>query len=386
MDTPEVKSAIKLLTSTMRDPMSSKVCRVALSSAADRINQELEGITVSARTKFVKGHPAFLRAGIAFLTVKRTPREHLAMLNHLHSPCRCNLSRDEIARLHTSPSDRMTTDRTIFDMVVTTVVNCLVLAIADLTQHKFRAGKAKNSQQYWPHGPDDLLPNGLENSIAGLELWVAGPPQGYAVFRLAGRLALFHVPFASELFKLEHNFTMHRPIQHIQKAIELFNDSSLSDSKPPEAFCQSVKTIVQFFADLMRCDTARFNITTVLVRNSMSPVITSLSKLLSTLPLEEWRETRLRVQHIVTWANADVDMKTGLVTACFERSTIEPFLASINHLKSNYEAMAEARKTGCSNITCPSTQEVIHSRLCSQCNLIRYCGEKVCLTCCFSWC
>lgn len=75
------------------------------------------------------------------------------------------------------------------------------------------------------------------------------------------------------------------------------------------------------------------------------------------------------------WANAEIDR--GVITARFDRESFTE-LPSFDAVEEAFNTMVEASKVGCMNIACPSVPaEVIHSRLCSRCNLVRYCGEKV---------
>jgi len=373
-----LKSAVELLTSTMRDPMKANVCAIRLSVAADRIDQALETCSsVAEKIKMAKSYPELLRAGIKFLTFKQPPPDYTAMLNHLMS-CHCDFGQTGMRRFH-KPNRyridgqvRVNMIALVFDAVAT-VSNCLILALADLTQHKFRAENANTREQPWPQGPEDLLPPGSKDALVGLDNWLAVAGLGYIVFKLAGCLAMFYVPFAQEIF--QSPLLLARPLGHLEKAIKFYDDGDSSPVAHTHFFSHPVMTIFEFWENISKCDTPQFNTMFAFRGRSLSPVLARLTTILSTLP-QEWSKTRTFAQFLTAYANAEVDPVTGAALIKFERSKL---LAESPHrdlLEDAFTAMVDARKMGCCNITCPSTPNAIHSRLCSKCNLIRFCGEK----------
>ena len=372
-------SAVELLTTTMQDPLKANVCAVRLGVAADRINQALEGCSsIAAKTQLAQSYPRLLRAGIQFLTFKQQPPDHIAMVNRLNA-CSCDFGQTGMRQLHKPsryrPDGRVQINMTtlIFD-AVTTVSNCLILALANLTQHKFRNANAnKAGDLNWPQGPADLLPHGLKDSLVGLELWVAGAPYGYIIFKLVGYLSLFYVPFAQEVLE-SPNFALARPVEHLKEAVKFYDEGDSSPLARTHFFTSPVKSIFGFFSDLQRCDTPQFNIMITFRGSWISPVLARLTTILSPLP-QEWSKTRTLVAFMSAWANAEIDR--GVATARFDRESFTelPFFDAVEKA---FDGMVEARRVGCMNIACPSVPvEVIHSRLCSRCNLVRYCGEKV---------
>jgi hypothetical protein len=193
----------------MRDPMRANVCSERLAIAADRIEQALEACdSFSEKTKLTKSHPALVREGNKFLTSKQSEQD-LRMVIESLKRCRCDFGQKGMRRLHT-PSKGRTHSATdpqaqVFDALAT-VAKCVILALSGLTKHQFRSGNSTNGEQRWPQGPEDLLPFGPKDSVAGLDLWVRGLPNAYFIFELAGALALFYAPFGAEVFhgKLRH--------------------------------------------------------------------------------------------------------------------------------------------------------------------------------------
>ncbi|KAF7984174.1 hypothetical protein HWV62_16854 [Athelia sp. TMB] len=364
----------------MQNPSKANACALRLGVAADVIDQAFEACTsIAAKTKLAKSHPELLRAGIQFLTFKQQPPEHMAMMNQL-TACSCDFRQTGMRQLHKPsryrPDGRTQIDKTslLFD-VVATVSNCLIFALADLTQHKFRtANTNKAGDLNWPQGPEDLLPFGPKDSLVGLELWVAGAPLGYSIFKLIGHLSLFYVPFAQEVFK-SPNFTMPlvRPIQHLEEAVKFYDGGDPSLLAHTHFFTYPVMTVFEFFSNLQRCDTPQFNMMITAGGRWISPILARLTTILATLP-QEWSKTRSLMAFMSAYANAEI--KGGVATVCFERALLTE-IPSFDAVEKAFDDMVDARKVGCMNIGCPSLPtEVIHSRLCSKCNLVRFCGEK----------
>ncbi|KAG5649902.1 hypothetical protein H0H81_001546 [Sphagnurus paluster] len=208
-----LNSAIALLTTTMQNPSKSDVCALRLGVASDIIDQAFKACTsIAEKMKLAKSYPELLRSGIKFLTLKQEPPAHVAMINWLIE-CSCDFRQTGTRKLHKSsryrPDGQIQIDAMtlVFD-AVSTVSNCLVFALADLTQHKFRNANTNEAGDLnWPQDPEDLLPLGPKDSLVGLKLWVAAAPLGYIIFKLIGHLSLFYAPFAQEVFK-SPNFTM----------------------------------------------------------------------------------------------------------------------------------------------------------------------------------
>ncbi|CAA7262376.1 unnamed protein product [Cyclocybe aegerita] len=377
--TISLDSAVDLLTSALQDPAKTNVCAVGLGLAADRINIALEGCTtIAARIKIVKAYPQLLRAGVKFLTFNQPRPDHVAMLNRL-TTCRCNLGRTAMLRRHqpsrSRPDGQVEADNLthLFD-AVTTVSNCLILALSDRTQHKFHTASTTAGKQPWPQGPEDLLPQGPKDSILGLELWVAVPPLGYTIFKLAGHMATFHVPFAQEVIQSpDVAFAIIWPFQHLQEAIKFFEEGDPSTMLQTHFFKQPVMTIFEFFTAMVNCK-PQFNWMITSRGGWCAPILARLTAILAPLPME-WSKTPHKIQHLTGYANAKIDPVTGLATVCISRESLTE-LQHFDLLEFAFEQMVEARKMGCYNISCPSASETIHSRLCSKCNLLRYCGER----------
>lgn len=374
-------SAIKFLTMAILEPREID-CIIRMSVCAGRIDQELDACTsIAAKTKLAKSHPEFLRAGIKFLTFNQPWKEHRAMVERLAAVvCGCNFRQARMDAFHTFCRKPAKFPVTAIFETVTTICNFLILALADLTQHQFRNANASGDKN-WPQGPDDLLPSGLEGSVYGLRHWVTFPPDGFIVFKLIGSLALFYAPFTREVLHTEngsHLFVL--PFMHLQAATKFYNEGDSSPSARARLFTNPVKTVIEYFGTLQRCDTPQFNLTILPHKEMVSLILTRLSPILSTLPAE-WSTYRLIVNFMLSWAEATVDRAAGLFNVKFERHTFTEEIESSDPLRRAFEQFTFARKMGCLSITCSSADEAIHSRLCSKCNLVRFCGEKVRLTC-----
>jgi hypothetical protein len=350
--------------------------------AADCIDQALEARnSVSKKTKFAKSYPELLRAGIKFLTCNQSPDKHVAMINHLGA-CRCDIGQTIMRRLH-KPGRYRIDGRVkinppvlIYDAVAT-ISNLIILNLSERTQHKFRTGNANNGEHCWPKGPEDLLPYGPKDSVAGLEHWAASPPNGYIIFKLAGCLASFHVPFAKEIFQYPvFSFPLARPCQHLEAATKFYDQGDSSPLARTHFFTYPVMTIFQFFDDLSLLDTPQYNMMITVRGDWLKPMLTPLMTILSTLP-PEWSKIRMHLNYLSSYANAELDRKTGVALIKFDRSQFSEAIERRDPLEEAFKVMVDARKRGCWNIECPSGSDAIHSRLCGKCNLIRFCGEKV---------
>ena len=55
----------------------------------------------------------------------------------------------------------------------------------------------------------------------------------------------------------------------------------------------------------------------------------------------------------------------------------QPKLTEVDLLEDAFRAMVRTRKAGCLNARCPPSAGVAHTRQCSNCKVVLYCGEKV---------
>jgi len=377
-----VNSAFKLLTSTMRDPMGSELCSTTMAITADLIDRAIVGCdSLSAKIKLARSHPEFLRAGIKFLTLKRSPQDFEAMINRLVQ-CRCDFGQTGMRPLH-APTSCRTNGRVsdsgsdlVFDAVAT-VIRCITLALSGLSQHKFRTGRSTDDEQPWPQGPKDLLPFGLKDSVAGLDLWVLRPPNGYLIFSLAGRLATFYAPFATEIFQ-NSTFALARPCQHLKAIIKFYHDGDSSPLARERFFTTPMGQILQFLDDLLQVDAIRYRRMIVVHGDWLKPILPPLTTILSSQPSESlWIRTRMQVNFLNTYANGKLDPKTGVPLVKFDLHLFDEAMETLDLLEQAFYLMRDTRKLGCCNLQCPLQSEVNRLRLCSRCNLIRFCGKKV---------
>jgi len=260
---------------------------------------------------------------------------------------------------------------------VATVIQCILLALSGLSQHKFRTGNSTDGEQPWPQGPKDLLPFGPKDSVAGLDLWVVRPPNGYTIFSLAGRLATFYAPFATEIFR-NFTFTLVRPCQHLEAIITFYHEGDSSPLARERFFTSPINQILQFLDDLLQVDPVRYRRMIVVRGGWLKPILTPLTTILSSQPSEPlWIRTRMQVNFLNTYANAKLDPNTGVPLVKFDLDLFAEAAETMNPLEQAFYLLRDTRKLGCCNFHCPLQSEVIHLRLCSRCNLVRFCGKKV---------
>ena len=298
--------------------------------------------------------------------------------------CRCDFGQKRMTHLHTF-SRRRTDGRVscrpsdlIFDAVAT-VTRCIILALSELTQHKFRSGNSSDDEQPWPQGPEDLLPFGPKDSIAGLELWVARQPQGYIIFKLAGRLARFYSPFGAEVLR-NSKFALDWPCQHLEATIASCHEGDSSLLAQLDFFTLPIKAITVFFEDLLFTDLPRFKVMIFLCGDRLKPILTPLATILSSLPSDsESSGAQMMVSLFTSIVNAELDPETGNAMIKLDYNLFTKFdkTTEQKELEASIFLMNETRKLGCCNIQCPSQYGAVHSRLCSKCTLMRFCDEKV---------
>jgi hypothetical protein len=162
------EAAADLLTRAMADPLGSSICASRMHVAAMRMDQGLKGST-GDRMTFASSFPQFLRAGIRFLTTKRTRTEHYMMCHQL---CKCHCDYSELGHLHapTDPDAAGTeethiSERIFLGSALNTVISFIHIALASLPRHEFRKKPKDGRVAPWPMSKEDLFPFTLEDTI-----------------------------------------------------------------------------------------------------------------------------------------------------------------------------------------------------------------------------
>lgn len=208
--------------------------------------------------KFGKAHPELSRAGIRFLTTKRTPAGHAAMVKQLVTrPCNCRLC-ELSSKIGYSVGD----GKQIVGQAVTFLANLINGQLEKLHQHKFRsehAGKGSSAQS-WPQRPDDLLPFGVKDSIEALSQWVSGDVGCEpAIFTLTGKLSTFYQPFAKAVLSPPFTLALKLPIQHLENAMNRRPDSQLTTEENAKQFVTEARGVVSLFNSFGVVDQSALN-------------------------------------------------------------------------------------------------------------------------------
>lgn len=357
----------------LEEPTNPTICASQLHAACVPIRNAIHSCpTVAARVKLAKTWPQLQRAGIKFLTRKQSPARFSALIGNL-SECRCNLDDPAVKELH-SPLD--TSELTRFTSMmhlrlsVHTIIDCIQLALYGQTKHKFRSEKSAtrpSADQPWPQDPDDLLPFEPDDSVDGIDLWAEGPG-GYYMYKLATSLALYYQPFSAAMVRPpDYTFGMVRASKHLTGVMDLYTEDP-SCAESPELFEWPLTVIFDYFQILVNHD--KFYAMMKATGKTISPVLARLSKILSAMPPKDWiTDTRVGIEVLSSFANDDL--------AGMRRRTAP--IANMIHdpIYDAFAEMAMVRKGGCSNMTCPRTSDTVYARLCSQCNVMRFCGEHV---------
>lgn len=390
------------LAQIMDSPMEPIMCACMMFLSSIAIQHAIvTSPTIPARIKLARSLPKLLRSGIKFLTKKRSREEFQALIHNLTQNCRCDQDPDvksleeRLAQMRVKPK---TSDPMNLRKAIHTVVDCIQLALHGQTKHKFRRTD-KNSEagpldvlssQPWPQDPEDLLPFGPVDSVDGLDLWAEGPG-GYYMYRLATSLALYYHPFQEAMVRPpDFTFAIVRASKHLTGVMDVYEadaPSSLSSTSDallflggpslssrsrsrddPELFQWPISFIFDFFQILVNHD--KFAAMMRTHGKTISPVLERLSGILSKLPAEEWiTDTRVGIEVLRGFANNDLKGMS---------KRAKPLVDAIRDpIYDAFADMSMVRKGGCSNMTCPHAQDTVHARLCGQCNLMRFCGEKV---------
>jgi len=171
---------------------------------------------------------------------------------------------------------------------------------------------------------------------------------------------------------------MFRPCQYLESAITFYQKGDSSPVVREQSFTLCIKTIFRFFDYLFEIDIHQFHVMIMSCGGLLKPILTPLTTILSILP-PEWCEIRAFVSHITSNVYAEADPATGIMIAKYDFSQLFEAAGQLDVLEEAFRRMGNTRKQGCWNVQCPSGTEAIHSRLCSKCSLIRFCGEKVCV-------
>ncbi|KAF6754144.1 hypothetical protein DFP72DRAFT_1068973 [Ephemerocybe angulata] len=392
-----LEAAVDLLTTSMSSPFTTPICASRMHMAAKRIEHALQTTapTTTAAVKFSKSFPRLLRAGIRFLTYRQTQEAHDIMTLRL-ACCRCEKlvhgkgpeAAEQMRKLHdvemgNLPDMFKPLNGIVFlHSTVNTVVVLIHTALSGSTKHKFRTpvpGKDKRDQP-WPLSGEDLLPNGLPDSVHGLELWSSWEDAGGSIiFALATALAGFYQPFAQALLQPpDYTFAISRPLKHLTSAMEYYDSHSASNPlvSTVSEFEDPIKHIFDYFQMLVVQDPAEAYHSMIIAKISeMTPVFSRLSAILSSLPAsvgpqarDQWNDILIGMQLLInignkTFGQLDTD------TAKLAKAMADP-------VRDGLSEMVVARKGGCANLRCPKKMDGVYSRLCAKCDLMRYCGPE----------
>jgi hypothetical protein len=207
-------------------------------------------------------------------------------------------------------------------------------------------------------------------------MWLSGAPFGHHVFNLIGAFAKFHAPFATHLVTSKGIRVLERAAQYLTRAVEFIStEQSKEEWMRRLRFDLPVKEIIQLFCSMTECDRAQTFYRFVAFGERLAPVLQAVKNILAKMghgqhDLLEFLNFYLAV------SKADIDRKTGGVALI--RMDREDFtLSSPDRLGDLFSTMITIRQEGCKNISCANDTQVIHARLCSGCDVVRYCGPEV---------
>ncbi|KAF6751413.1 hypothetical protein DFP72DRAFT_907519 [Ephemerocybe angulata] len=387
-----LESAVETLTTSLSSPFTTTICARRMYVAGKRLMHGMFSLGPSAsmteRHNFVRSYPRLLRAGIRFLTMKQTQKSHADMVVRLVH-CQC----EELAhgtgpeavtrmkRLHNMEKE-LPPDMYIYDNItslrsaVNTVAVVIQAALSGLKKtHKFYApvpGKGEDDQP-WPLSVEDLFPHGLQGSAQGLETWSEWEDlSGSLIFELTRALVESYPPFAIALIQPPHyNFAINRPLGHLTAAMNYYEEQPThADNCSIMLFKDAVKNVFNFLQLFVLEDPSQafFGMMAAKV-GEITPVFDRLSNIIaSILPSVDAPEDRDDLSEILL--AMDVLLKVG-------NKRLRPAEGlGEDPVKDALREMIIVRKGGCTNLRCLKKSDSANSRLCSKCDLMRYCGPE----------
>lgn len=323
----------------------------------------------------------------------------------------CSISRTEIVKLllHCThgcqscpmiPLDDPTDDEslneayhTLLSVPIILLSQLLIKALAELTRNKFRNSKpgAESYNQPWPLCPVDLFPNGMENAVKGISFWadkrysVGDPIPSIVMLDLAANLASFHTPFARECMQPPYRLGLLQPLIQLEESVLMPSFPEIQHPKMSSIMYErEILPVVSIIEALLFCDRDGFIEMLVNTQDKVLPIIERLTARIAELPAPVWGSHMALLKGFVAMAKATKDPQTGAYIIPDNDATQEfnKAKAVVENrtfdIRSTFEVMVPARRGGCWNIACPDSgaSGMPKLRLCSRCDLLRYCGQK----------
>ncbi|KAJ3538246.1 hypothetical protein NMY22_g5245 [Coprinellus aureogranulatus] len=370
---PSLDEAIAYVVAAFRDPLQTKGCKTQLRMAVSQIEEAYDVSNEVLVYKLGRAHPELLRAGMKFLTTKRSPAEHKAMLKHLvFRPCSCHCC-VVAARVGFSLDDGMA----IMEQTVRVMVNLLNGQIDKLHQHKFRSAHTDKpaDAQFWPQGPNDLLPSGVKDSIDAFIQWANGDVDcDPAIFTLVGKLSTFYEPFAKAVLAPPFSLALKAPIQSLERAMKRKPNPTLTPQENAALFVRDARGVTSLFNSFYIAGKDAFDDGLFPMGEWAFPIFYRAEKHLLSLPIpkESYRDVLRRLGDYVGLYHMSKPASSG------EGFDFQKWFNpdGIDELEEAFHAMGIAKKGMCWNAQCPSSGTGVRARFCSQCKFIRYCSEE----------
>lgn len=259
------------------------------------------------------------------------------------------------------------------------VCRLIAIALEGTTKSKFKGSQPVNLSidAPWPASPEDLLPYGISDSIAGLELWEE-QPGGESIFGLAGAMVQFYQPFADAFFQQpDYDFILRRPLRQLGTAMDAYQ-SNTGNKTSASQFEHIAGAVTSFLgAHLMHNYSGHFINMLISQKRIAFPVFDRMWGIVRSRPPQD--AIRGCIATLRDLCKLVIDPESG-----------EPFLppgesmdasdtipGPVDEVEDALSHMFHVRSGGCLNPTCSSNREGIYTRLCSNCKIVRFCGVEV---------
>ncbi|KAF6743540.1 hypothetical protein DFP72DRAFT_1079946 [Ephemerocybe angulata] len=374
-----LETALDIMVSTMENPMGPETCSLKFNIAVGRFRRSIpEGGATKAR-RSLEAYPDVMRAIISFFTRKQSSADHAAMLDHLATCCCPRGDLEVYGSMHsTTPCVEkriFLAEKGVFlDSTIGYLSDCLVAILSNMTQGKFRQLKnhagATRRQQPWPHGIDDLLPNGLADSVDGFNLWVADKNSGHFILRLVGTIAQLYPIFGLEIVSRGPDYVLglQRPVQHLVNAMDAYDRRPewWIPKKTDARFAIPVSYALNFIHQLYTGGSSQY--TKMMVTGGKKILLPVLLRGIAVLS-PPYMSFLFRDEFFhMNFLMSVINNRPNDGAFCMETLT--------DLEKQWFRELRNAHQGGCYNPTCVPKSNVVHAPKCSSCDLIRYCDAK----------
>ncbi|KAJ7184957.1 hypothetical protein C8R46DRAFT_1343925 [Mycena filopes] len=345
-----------ILAISLNDPLNSNsLCIHGLLAAVVAImGCHIEGIPYQVDA---------LRAGMKFMTTRRSESEHVKLRTRLIS-CHCNMYNPKVHWLHNnSTAPPCTTISDKFEMTIFYLCKVLATAIENFDPKRY------DTASRWPRTIEDLTPFGAEppqlcDAILG---WTAGPaaPGSYAVFTLLGGLATIYRSFAKHIHTTPALFTF--ATAQLERALANYPTHDVDALLMPRFSAPVLSCAGNFFQRLRKIDAARADGMLAATLPVMHDIALRMQTRISATG-SEMKYCRSWFTFVCKRVNGGVFVPRG--PAVIQRNSGSAYPAAA------WTTLVTMRTTKCTFEGCQLRTVPKSLHICAGCGVARYCSQE----------